>query len=258
MARNEVPSMSETTAFIESQTSRGGPRRLNGRLIHAYEQERLRIARELHDDFGQRLASLAIELSALAESSGQLPSGVRKRIHALSKRAGELGSDLHRVSHKLHPATLQRLGLASAMRVFCAELSSSRQMTIELDTCHVPDLLSHDVALCIYRVAQEALHNVARHSGTTSALVTLERFEDDLVLTVTDRGVGFDVSAAPAGSSIGLHSMHERVRLVDGELAIHSNIGGGTRLIARVPLRPKRREHGELVRRSKTSRAAGR
>jgi signal transduction histidine kinase len=248
--------MSQTTALADSPVQASGGRHLNGQLIHAYEQERLRIARELHDDFGQRLASLAIELSALAESSGQMPIGVRRRMVALSKRAGELGSDLHRVSHKLHPASLQKLGLAAAVRVFCSELSSSRHVAIELDLRHVPELLSHDVALCVYRIAQEALHNVARHSGAASALVTLERIEDDLVLTVADRGVGFDPSATPAGSSIGLSSMQERVLLVDGELTIHSKQGEGTRLVARVPLQLKRREH-EVVRRTKTSRAAG-
>jgi signal transduction histidine kinase len=249
--------MSQAAAFSESHVLEVGPPRLDGRLINAYEQERRRIARELHDDFGQRLASLAIELSALAESSGQMPIGVRKRIVALSKRAGELGADLHRVSHTLHPATLQRLGLASAIRAFCAELSTSRQMTIDVDCRHVPDLLSHDVALCIYRVAQEALHNVARHSGTAGALVTLERIEHDLVLTVTDQGVGFDPSVAPAGMSIGLSSMQERVRLLEGELTIHSKKGEGTRLLARVPLHLRRGEHGELAGRPKTSRAAG-
>lgn len=157
------------TAFIESAPPTADPRHLSSRVIRAYEQERLRIARELHDDFGQRLASLAIELSVLAESPGQVPMEVRKRIAALSKRAGELGSDLHSVSHRLHPAVLQQLGLATAIRVLCAELSRGRSMTIDVDTPHVPEVLSSDVALCLYRVAQEALHNVARHSGAANA-----------------------------------------------------------------------------------------
>ncbi len=206
-------------------------------LIDACEQERLRIARELHDDFAQRLASLAMDLSALGESTSGMPDEVRDRIVALSKRAGELGSDLHGMARKLHPATLRRLGLAAALRVFCAELSSSRQISITVDVRQVPDLLPRDVALCLYRVGQEALHNVARHSRAASALVTLGQVDDDLVLTVTDHGVGFDPAAISAGSSLGLDSMQERLRHVRGELTIQSSKGAGTYVRARVPLR---------------------
>lgn len=211
---------------------------LTGKLIDAQETVRTHIARDLHDDVAQRLSLLAIDLSMLQMQFGQLSSSAHQRIGEMSSRAAEIGSDLHRLSHELHPALLGELGLEHAIRAFCRELSNARHLDIDLRVRDLPHPVTPDVALCVYRVAQEALHNVARHSGASSASVTIERVGDDLILTVTDRGVGFDVHEAHEKDSLGLRSIEERVNLLDGEFAVRSKNGEGTRLEARVPLQP--------------------
>lgn len=211
-------------------------RELSGRLIHAHEQERIRIARELHDDVAQRLSLLAVELSSLARGSPTLPSGVAERISELAAHAASVGSDLHRVSHELHPATLQQLGLETAIRAFCRELSKAHEIAIDVDVTNVQHPLPPDVALCLYRITQAALHNVTRHSQAASAVVTLRGTADELALIVTDTGIGFDVRAPRNRASLGLRSMLERLWLVNGQLSVHSKPGEGTRIEARVPM----------------------
>jgi signal transduction histidine kinase len=211
---------------------------LAGQLINAQETVRTHIARDLHDDVAQRLSLLAIDLSMLQLQVDQWPSSAQQRIGEMSSRAAEIGSDLHRLSHELHPALLEELGLEAAIRSFCRELSSARHLDIDLRVRDLPHPVKRDVALCIYRVVQEALQNVARHSGASSASIAIERAEDDLILTVIDHGTGFDVHEAHEKDSLGLRSIEERVNLLDGELAVRSQKGEGTRLEARVPLQP--------------------
>jgi signal transduction histidine kinase len=211
---------------------------LAGQLIDAQETVRTHIARDLHDDVAQRLSLLAIDLSMLQLQVDQLPSSAQQRIGEMSSRAAEIGSDLHRLSHELHPALLEELGLEAAIRSFCRELSNARHLDIDLRVRDLPHPVTPDVALCIYRVVQEALHNVARHSGAPSASVAIERVGDDLILTVIDHGSGFDVHEAHEKDSLGLRSIEERVNLLDGEFAVRSKKGEGACLEARVPLQP--------------------
>ena len=211
---------------------------LAGQLINAQETVRTHIARDLHDDVAQRLSLLAIDLSMLQVQVDQLPSGAQQRIGEMSSRAAEIGSDLHRLSHELHPALLEELGLEAAIRSFCRELSNARHLYIDLRVRDLPHPVTPDVALCIYRVVQEALHNVARHSGASGVSVAIERAGDDLILSVIDHGAGFDVHEAHEKDSLGLRSIEERVNLLDGEFAVRSKKGEGTRLEARVPLQP--------------------
>jgi signal transduction histidine kinase len=211
---------------------------LAGQLINAQETVRTHIARDLHDDVAQRLSLLAIDLSMLQVEVDQLPSGAQQRIGEMSSRAAEIGSDLHRLSHELHPALVEELGLEAAIRSFCRELSNARHLDIDLRVRDLPHPVTPDVALCIYRVVQEALHNVARHSGASSASVAIERAGADLILSVIDHGAGFDVHEAHEKDSLGLRSIEERVNLLDGEFAVRSKKGEGTRLEARVPLQP--------------------
>src|SRR5262245_26744262 len=147
---------------------------LAGQLIDAQETVRTHIARDLHDDVAQRLSLLAIDLSMLHLQFGQMPSTACQQIREMSSRAAEIGSDLHRLSHELHPGLLEELGLEAAMRNFCRELSNARHLDIDLRVHDLPHPVTPDVALCVYRVAQEALHNVARHSGVSSAFVSIE------------------------------------------------------------------------------------
>jgi signal transduction histidine kinase len=175
-------------------------------------------------------------LSLLPQHFDTSPSSVQERITQLSNYAAALGSDLHRVSHELHPATLEQLGLEPAIRAFCRELSHTRHIRIDVDVQQVPHKLPEEVALCVYRIAQEALHNVVRHSGASSAAVMLGGNEREVFLSVTDAGAGFDAHAPRRRASLGLRSMRERVRLVNGQLSVASKMGEGTRIRASVPL----------------------
>ena len=210
-------------------------RELRRHLVSAHEEERIRLARELHDDVAQRVAVLAAELTALARESEGLPAGISHRIVKLSENVAALGCDIHRISHHLHPVILQQIGLGPAIRVFCREFSETRHVRTDVRVSEVPIDLDKDVALCLYRIVQEALHNVIQHSGVSRAAVTLAMREHDIVLNVIDRGVGFDPSASIVGASVGLTSMRERVRLVNGRFSLWSKKGDGTRIEVRVP-----------------------
>lgn len=205
------------------------------RLVHAREHERRRIARELHDGIAQRLTVMALALTTL--NNEEHTSAIHGRLAELSMQLAALGSELHRVSHDLHPTTLDQVGLEGALRAFCSELASARHLPVHLLIQNLPRPLSHDIELCLYRIAQEALNNVVRHSGATAASVRLEGLQDHLVLTVKDDGTGFDVNIPNTGASLGLTSMRERVVLVDGQILIRSSKGEGTRIDVRVPCR---------------------
>ena len=223
----------------ESRRAMDLNRTLAGRLITSQEDERQRIARELHDHMAQRLSLLAVDLGTLARDDGS-PTGLRGRLAALSSHASELGGDLQRVSHQLHPATLKQLGLQMALNAFCRELAQTRRLAIDMQPHGVPPALAPDVALCLYRVAQEALQNVVRHSGASRVTVTLAGADGRLVLTIADNGGGFDVAAPIEHAALGLTSMRERVRLAGGTLVVESRKGGGTRVEASVPVREAR------------------
>lgn len=212
-------------------------RELGGRLIHAHEQERIRLARELHDDAGQRLGLLGMKLGTLRERLKEAPAEIRDCMRDLSEQLEDLSSELHQFSHQLHPAKLEYVGLEAAVRGLCQELSDARHIAIQVDAREVPRSLPRDVALCLYRISQEALQNVVKHSGAGSATVTLAGTEKEILLTVTDSGVGFDVEVPrDCKGSLGLISMRERARLVQGELVVTSKRGQGCRIEARVPL----------------------
>jgi signal transduction histidine kinase len=208
---------------------------LSGRLIEAQEQERTRIGRELHDDIGQRLALLAIELHQLHENSLILPE-VRSRMGELQKQVSEIAADIQSLSHELHSAKLQYLGIAAAMRGFCREFGEQQKVEIDFQTYDLPGPLSADISLCLFRVLQEALHNSAKHSGVRHFEVRLWGTSDEIHLTVRDSGAGFDREAAKESKGIGLISMEERLKLVKGTLSIESHPRSGTTVHARVPL----------------------
>lgn len=208
----------------------------NASLLDAHEQDRKRLARELHDDVCQRLFFLAMELTTLALDTDSITSGVSDRLRGLSNDVAVLGQDLYRLAHHLHPATLQHLGLAGAIRAFCRDMSAARKLKIDLQIGEVPEQVAEDIALCVYRIAQEALHNVVRHSGASSAIVTLTTRDDEIVLTVRDGGVGFDARDPDRSPSVGLASMQERARLLNGRFSLWSLPGEGTRIEARIPL----------------------
>ncbi|MGD0647911.1 MAG: PAS domain-containing protein [Acidobacteriaceae bacterium] len=210
---------------------------ISGRLIEAQEQERTRIARELHDDFSQRIALLAIELDLLKKDIPGLSGDARNRMDSLQKHTQEIGSDIQALSHELHSAALDHLGIVLAMRGFCEGFGQKQKLRIDFHSTDLPSPVSPDVALCLYRVLQEALHNAAKHSRASQFNVQFLAMPGEIRLTVCDEGVGFDVESVNKGRGLGLISMRERVKLVNGTFSIVSKLNGGTQINVRIPLR---------------------
>jgi PAS domain S-box-containing protein len=206
------------------------------KLIDAQDQERARIARELHDDIGQRLAMLTNELAQFQQPSFDLPSEVRSRIRELQTETSAIAAGVQSLSHELHSSRLELLGIAVATRGFCREFGEKQNVQIDLQVQDVPNRLSADVSLCLFRVLQEALHNSVKHSGVRHFDVRLCGTSDEILLTISDFGAGFDREAAKASQGIGLISMEERLKLVKGTLLIDSKPRRGTTVCARVPL----------------------
>jgi PAS domain S-box-containing protein len=207
---------------------------LSHKLIHAQEEERARIARELHDDIGQRLALLAIDLTELSVAAPGLGHG--RQTVKLKAQAVEIATDVQALAHELHSAKLDALGIATAMRAFCDEFAEQKRVAVDFAAHDVPEQLPSDISLCLFRVLQEALHNAAKHSNVEHFDVELWGARDDIHLVITDPGRGFDLAAAKAtGRGLGLVSMTERLKLVNGDLSIETQPRHGTRIHARAP-----------------------
>lgn len=210
-------------------------RDLSGRLIRAYEEQRALLARELHDDLTQRLAVLAIdvgraELSATGGAQAEALGAVRQGLVRLSE-------DVHALAYQLHPSVLEDLGLADALRAECERTRRQGGVAVAVEIDEIPASLERDTALCLFRVAQEALANATRHARARSVSVVLRRIDDGLLLAVRDDGVGFDPRAAGPRRSLGLASMRERLQLVSGTLDVESAPGAGTTIVAWTPNR---------------------
>lgn len=211
-------------------------RDLSGRLISAQEEERSRVARELHDDLNQRMALLSIELEQLGLKIPQKYADLRRSVHSLRTTAQEISTEIHRLSYQLHPSKLDHLGLATGLKSFCDQLSVSHDLDISFRQKGFPATIPKDITLCIFRIAQESLRNVIKHSGSRQAKVVLERRDKSVRLSVSDRGCGFDIGSDKVSQGLGLTSMGERLRLVGGEILIQSQPSRGTQIIVSVPL----------------------
>jgi PAS domain S-box-containing protein len=209
---------------------------LTGRLLQAQESERRRIARELHDDLSQGLALLSVQLDLLGQKPTESSAQLAEQMHDLSDQVKQLSSSVHDLSRQLHPTKLEQLGLVAAVSGLCKELSQSHDLRIEFLHHNVPEGIVADTALCLYRIAQEALRNVIKHSGAQSADVELSGDADAICLRIADDGTGFDSKSVDGTGGLGLVSMRERLRLVRGEIAINSHPSGGTRIEVRVPM----------------------
>jgi two-component system sensor histidine kinase UhpB len=218
------------------QASNEQVRDLAGRLIAAQEAERTRIARDLHDDVNQRIAALAIALSGLKRRLPETAGDVRDELARLHQRIVELAGTVRHLSHELHPGVLQHAGLTAALEAHCAEFGSQHALGLTFQADDNLGDVPPDAALCLYRVAQEALQNVVQHASARRAHVTLARDADDLELTVTDDGQGFDLEEARRANGLGLISLDERARLVGGSVRIDTRPQWGTELRVRVPL----------------------
>jgi PAS domain S-box-containing protein len=206
------------------------------RLIEAHEEERTWIARELHDDIGQRIALLAIELERFDHPVPDSAVDMHEYLQHSRERISELGKDIQALSHRLHSSKLEYLGLVTAARSFCREFSEQRKVQIEFRHADMPAAIPKEVSLCLFRVLQEALQNAVKHSAEQNFTVEVHGTKEGISLTVSDSGVGFDWQDAMNRRGLGLISMRERLRLVDGELSIRSAPGRGTTVLARVSL----------------------
>jgi PAS domain S-box-containing protein len=222
--------------ITERKLSEESLEELSGRLIAAQDEERTRIARELHDDFSQRLALQGVGLAQLWKKLPETEVEDRARVQELLKRTQEMSSDMHSLSHQLHSTKLEHVGLAPAVMGLCQELSLKYNIQVEFVDLGISSAISKDVALCLFRIAQEALSNVVKHSRAKQAKAELCTANNEIRLRIVDTGVGFDPAIRSADVGIGLLSMRERLRLVGGRLAIHSAPMRGTEILAEVPL----------------------
>jgi PAS domain S-box-containing protein len=217
---------------------------VNQRLIEAHEEERTLIARELHDDINQRLALLAVNLDCLNQVLPSSPAELHHSLEELTSQLNELASHVQALSHRLHSSKLEHLGLAKAAASLCKELADRHKMEINFHSENIPSELSTEIALCMFRVVQEALQNAFKHSGSKRVEVSLKGGPADIELTVRDNGNGFDPQAAMNAGGIGLVSMKERLKLVSGVLSINSQLQRGTTIHARAPLHSGRKSAG--------------
>src|ERR1700757_3839952 len=215
---------------------------MSRKLIESQEQERARIGRELHDDINQRLAMLSLELEQLHEN----PSEVQSRVQELRNQTTELSNDVQAMSHDLHSSKLEYLGVVAGIKSWCKEFGERQRVEIDLSN-DVHSVLPFEIGRSLFRVLQEALHNVMKHSGVKRIEVQLQEDSGEIHLIIRDSGKGFDVEAALQGKGLGLTSMRERVRLVNGSIEIDSKPMGGTSIHVRVPLDSKQDSQRQAV-----------
>jgi len=208
------------------------------KLIEAHEEERTWIARELHDDINQRIALLAIKLDQWNHLPGS-GADTHDHIQDISQRLSEIGRDIQALSHRLHSSKLEYLGIAAAAKSFCRELSEQHKVQIDFSHSDMPHNLPKEIALCLFRVLQEALQNAVKHSGVRQFKVELQGTPKEIQLSVSDSGMGFDWQDAINRRGLGLISMRERLQLVGGNFSITSEPGSGTTICARVPVGPE-------------------
>ena len=211
-------------------------RKLLGRLIDVQEAERRRISRELHDDLNQKIATLSVSISRLKRKVPMQNEELVDELDRLRETANGLTNEVRRLSHQLHPAVLEHLGLVTALESYIASFNDEEQIAVQLTAEIGDERIPFQTSICLYRVAVEGLRNVARHSGAESAAVLLKTVHGSLELQVSDSGNGFDVETFKLGGGLGLVSVEERLRLLHGTCEIRSTPEHGTTLIARVPL----------------------
>lgn len=214
--------------------------RVGRRLIEAHEEERTWLARELHDDINQRIALLSLALKRLNQDLPASAAEASHRIEEVCNQVVSLGDDVQALSHRLHSSNLDYLGLRTAAAGFCREFSDQYRVEVEFCSEEVPKNLPKEISLCLFRVLQEALQNATKHSGSKHVLVALACDRDSVTLTVADSGIGFDPEQILKERGIGLISMKERLKLVNGDLYIDSQLQRGTTIRARVPLKMTR------------------
>ncbi|HEY9713030.1 MAG TPA: PAS domain S-box protein, partial [Chroococcales cyanobacterium] len=233
---NEPCVLSVVVDITERKQAEDALSSVSRRLIEAHEEERTRIARELHDDINLRLAMVAVNLETLKQDLPSIEHKVRRRLDDLCSYASDLTSDVQALSHRLHSSKLDYLGLEAACAGFCKELSEQQSATIGFHASGIPDAIPTEIALPLFRVLQEALHNAVKYSGIREFEVILAGTSNEIRLIVRDPGAGFDIRNVDCGHGLGLTSMRERLKLVHGTLSIDSKPQHGTTVMACVPL----------------------
>jgi PAS domain S-box-containing protein len=209
---------------------------VGGRLLEAQDEERKRIARELHDDISQKLALLSMEVAKANLNVNGSPEVTKANLNDIRQHCSEIAKDIQSLSHQLHYSKLDYLGLAGALKGFCREFAKQSDVTVEFMDENVPRNLPKNLSLCLFRVAQEALHNAVKYSGTKEYTVELRGAANEVRLVVADGGAGFDAEQMKPNPGLGLVSMQERVHMVQGRFNIESTPGEGTTIVASVPL----------------------
>jgi PAS domain S-box-containing protein len=208
---------------------------LGGRLIRAQEEERSRLARELHDDFSQRVALVATKLQIILGAVGDSRSKLRANLQDVLKRVNEIAADVHSLSHSLHSSKLEILGLSRTVSSFCREFSKQHNIQIDFKEAALPHLVPSEAALSLFRAVQEGLQNVNKHSRASRVEVRLTGSLTEISLTLSDNGIGLDLSRNYASNGIGILSMNERARMLHGTFEIQSTLTKGTQITMKIP-----------------------
>jgi len=220
----------------DQKLARDALEKVSRQLIEAQEKERRRLAMELHDDICQRMAMLSLKIEKASKGWGNGRVPVSEQLEQIWKQCSDLTGDVQALSHELHPSILDNLGLATAVKSFCREVSEQSGVAVEFVGKNIPDSLPREVALSLFRVVQEAGHNAIKYSGQKHFEVRLEGTSRELELEVRDEGVGFDAANTKNGGGLGLVSMAERIHQVNGTFTVDSQPNAGTRIRARVPI----------------------
>jgi len=231
-----IPFMVLAALAEEHKYIEGALRDLSGRLIAAQEEERTRLSRELHDDLSQRMARLLIRLERCRQDIGEISPKLREKLDIIVEMASEVSASLRDLSHLLHPATLATLGLVTSIKGFCRKFSEQHNLGVKCEFSGIPKDIPEEVNLCLFRIVQEALSNVVKHSAAQEARVTLTGAGGQIDLCIEDSGNGFDSKSPQGTPTLGLISMQERVRLIGGKFSIESELLKGTRVLVRVPV----------------------
>jgi signal transduction histidine kinase len=211
-------------------------RSLAGQLLMVQDEERRRISRDLHDDVNQRLGALGLQLDSLCRNLPSSQTTIRRRIRAIRRHVSELSDDVRQLAYRFHETTVEDLGLVVALQRYLNEFVKRTGIKARFAKAHVADPIPLRLATCLYRIAQESLGNVAMHARATQVTVELSAGQEILSLVIRDNGVGMDLDAVRAGTTgLGMLSMRERVRLLNGWVEWHSAPGEGTEVVARVP-----------------------
>jgi PAS domain S-box-containing protein len=225
-------------AEMELLKSQEDFRHLAGKLLSVQEAERRRLAREMHDDLTQHLAVLAIEIGKMERKFQDPEDPVLETLRSTRERLVNLSGDVHAISRQLHPSIIDDLGLVDAIKSECRTFTRREGIAIDYRTERMPPRIPEDVAICIYRIVQEGLRNVAKHADTTQLQISLTGKDDSIHLTIKDQGVGFDPKEMKKKLGLGHVSMQERVRFIQGDISIESQPGKGTVINVRTPADP--------------------